>query len=55
MKIGSPDGRDDDENNVDGFMEIPKIFAMQDAFFFGTGFFLWNIQCLHKQAVQGDT
>ena len=35
MKFGSLDGRDDDEYNCVGFVEIFRIFAKQDEFLFG--------------------
>ncbi len=40
------DGGDDSEHNCVGFVEMPKIFAVQDSLFFGTiSFwqFSWNV------------
>ena len=36
MEFVSHDGRDNVKHNGDGFVEISRIFATQDAFFFGT-------------------
>ena len=36
MEFGLLDGREDGEYNSVDFMEISKIFVMQDAFSFGT-------------------
>ena len=37
MELDSLDDGEDGEHNYVSFVEISKLFAIQDAFFFGTG------------------